>query len=279
MWDWAFKNERWLLPLVWTAIVVGAVQVNVFSLVTETEWRQADIPVWRHYVMEYSSGFTILLLIPCVSWLVMAGLRFAKEWWQFIVLMMAGAVVFSIVHVFVMITLRVTIFPLFGVDYHYPASLGIWIYEFRKDVVTYVTIVSVVLLISALRDARLALLTSRSGEELAAQPQENRLSFRTGASTIWVKPDDILYAQAAGNYVELHLSDGKSKLLRQTLTGLESALEEGQFARTHRSYLVRKAAVRSLEPTGNGDYVAELDGARKVPVSRRYREALSPAAS
>ncbi len=273
MWAWVFRNERWLIPAFWILIVLGTGWVNASSLITESARQDAHYPDWPHYVNEFTSSGVVLLLVPAIYWLVGFAFRIAREWWQIILLLMAGCIAFSVIHITAMVSLRYALFPLFGGEYGWGPLVTAGIYEFRKDVLSYVTILGVVLLVRSLRDAQMALLKSNAAE--SAPPAAERLSFRSGTSTFWVAPKDVLYAQAAGNYVELHLNDGTTRLLRQTLSGLESALDPQQFVRTHRSYVVRRSAIQALEPTGSGDHVATLSDTHKVPVSRRYREGLS----
>jgi len=274
--SWAFiiRHERWLLPLFWVVAILGTALVNTSSLVTEDIRDGVNDPMWPHYVNEFTSSGVILALVPLIYLLVAFAFRYSNEWWQFILLMIAGCFAFSLIHIIGMLTLRFALFPLFGSQYRWGPLVEAGVYEFRKDALSYVTILGIVLLARALRDAQMALLAiDKIGAE--AKPPSQPLSFRSGASTIWVKPEDILYAQAASNYVELHLVNGSTKLLRLTLSGLEKILDEERFVRTHRSYLVCKAAIKSLAPTGNGDFVAQLDEKHRVPVSRRYREAVS----
>lgn len=279
MWALIFRHERWLTPLFWTLIIMATGWVNAGTRIADsTRYGIGDAP-WEAYVDEFTGAGAALVLVPAVYWLVAFAFRHAREWWQFILMMIGGCFAFSALHITIMVSARRLIYGLFtDGEYGWGPVVGAGIYEFRKDVMSYVTILGIVLLARALRDAQMTLLAKENGDsgdgggvsgDLSAP--EDHLSFRSGASTYWVSPGDILYAQAAGNYVELHLKDGGTKLLRQTLSGLEKTLGDKNFARTHRSYIVRRAAIHSLEPTGSGDHVATLSGDRKVPVSRRYR--------
>jgi two-component system, LytTR family, response regulator len=85
--------------------------------------------------------------------------------------------------------------------------------------------------------------------------------------------DELDWAQAADNYVELH-AGREVHLLRETLTRLEDRLDPRRFVRMHRSTLVNVARVRELRQLLGGDHeVLLLDGTRLV-LSRTYREAL-----
>ena len=102
-----------------------------------------------------------------------------------------------------------------------------------------------------------------------------RLEVRDGNRTIFLAPTDILWAEAAGNYVELHTVAG-SLLHRATLASLERELAPNGFVRIHRSRLVRRDAVRAVEANASGDFEAVLGNGARVIGSRRYRDGLRP---
>jgi len=89
---------------------------------------------------------------------------------------------------------------------------------------------------------------------------------------------DIEYAQASGNYVNLRVR-GHDYPLRITMAVLEQRLDREQFLRPHRSWLVSRAQLRSIEPLDGGEAVLHMADGAKVPCSRRQlpllRQALS----
>jgi two-component system LytT family response regulator len=106
--------------------------------------------------------------------------------------------------------------------------------------------------------------TSRTPRRLVVR-SENRIAL--------LKPEDVDWVEAAGNYVRLHV--GKDEhLLRGTMEAVEAQLPAGQFVRTHRSAIVNIERIRALEPTFHGDYVIELHDGTELPLSRTYRPAL-----
>ena len=101
------------------------------------------------------------------------------------------------------------------------------------------------------------------------------LEIRDGSRLVVAPMGDVLYARAEGNYVSVTLADGRTPLMRATLTGLEQRLTAaGGFVRTHRSWLVSLRHVRESEPTGSGDFVLRMADGGEVPLSRRYGEAV-----
>jgi two-component system, LytTR family, response regulator len=98
----------------------------------------------------------------------------------------------------------------------------------------------------------------------------SRLSIRDAERILFVPVEEILWIEAANKYVVIHTAVS-SHILRQTIQGLEERLDPRQFVRTHRSTLVRKAAVRGLHPLFHGDYMVKLVNGAEVTLSRSFR--------
>ncbi len=76
---------------------------------------------------------------------------------------------------------------------------------------------------------------------------------------------DIRYVEAMQNYVVIHTTQGKHMTL-VTLKSVEERLPVGRFIRTHKSYLVAKDKITSVE--GNQIFM----DTQVIPISRHYRE-------
>lgn len=70
--------------------------------------------------------------------------------------------------------------------------------------------------------------------------------LKTGYEQEKVHFDDILYLEAAGNYVNFVLKN-KSLLSRMTFAELEVILPKNKFVRTHRSYMAAINAIQKIE--------------------------------
>ena len=98
-----------------------------------------------------------------------------------------------------------------------------------------------------------------------------RIVVRDGGRVAFFTVDELDWARAAGNYVELH-ARGDTHLLRETLTALAARLDPARFCRVHRSTLVNLERVREVRPLGGGDHeLILLDGTR-LTVSRTHRD-------
>jgi len=84
-----------------------------------------------------------------------------------------------------------------------------------------------------------------------------------------VRPAEIVFASAAGNYVELHYG-GRSTVWRQTMQNAERILAPAGFVRIHRSFLVPRHAIETVRSGRKGPVAVALRDGRRLPVSHSY---------
>lgn len=94
-----------------------------------------------------------------------------------------------------------------------------------------------------------------------------RLVVKDGTRVTLIPVAKLDYAEAQDDYVAL-ASDGKKHLKQQTIASLEAALDQKQFVRIHRSYVVNLERVTRIEPYGKDSRVAVLSTGVRLPVSR-----------
>jgi DNA-binding LytR/AlgR family response regulator len=92
--------------------------------------------------------------------------------------------------------------------------------------------------------------------------------LKTGYEQEKVHFDDILYLEAAGNYVNFVLKN-KSLLSRMTFAELEVILPKNKFIRVHRSYMAAVSAINRIER--HQIHINDLH----IPVSESYMANLS----
>ena len=92
---------------------------------------------------------------------------------------------------------------------------------------------------------------------------------RDGRSLTVVRPDEIDWIEAAGDYVRVHVG-AASYLHREPLGRLVERLAPSGVVRVHRSAAVRLDRVRTLETGRDGGLAVVLRDGVRVPVSRRY---------
>ncbi|MCJ8163945.1 LytTR family DNA-binding domain-containing protein [Pontibacter sp. E15-1] len=79
-----------------------------------------------------------------------------------------------------------------------------------------------------------------------ADTSKDYLFLKTGYEQVKVLYDEILYMEAAGNYVTFVLRD-KKLLTRMTISEASELLPAEKFTRVHRSYIVAKDRIDKIE--------------------------------
>ena len=109
------------------------------------------------------------------------------------------------------------------------------------------------------------------GEIDSHQHTPDRIVVKADGEIVCLRPAEIDWAEAAGNYVCLHVGN-VTHILRETITALENRLGARQFLRVHRSTLVNVDRIKTLKPSLYGDYSILLRDGTKLTLSRGFRE-------
>ena len=97
--------------------------------------------------------------------------------------------------------------------------------------------------------------------------QSQRIVIKDGSKIKIIPVHDVMYLEAADDYVKIHTKDGYF-LKNKTMTHFEQALDKQQFVRSHRSYIVNVQQITRIDPYEKDNHVAVLRSGVKVPVSR-----------
>lgn len=103
----------------------------------------------------------------------------------------------------------------------------------------------------------------------AAQRAPGRFAIRTAGQLLLVRPEEIAWVEAEGNYVRVH-ARGTSYIMRETMKHMEQRLDPHQFVRIHRGAIVNVDSIERLEPWPHGEYVVWLAGDIRLMASRVY---------
>lgn len=87
-----------------------------------------------------------------------------------------------------------------------------------------------------------------------------------------IRPDEVIYLEAADNFTNFHLSDGRKLLICRKLKFYDALLEPAGFCRIHRSTVVNLACVRRYH-RGKGGSVTLEDGT-ELSVAAARKQAL-----
>lgn len=97
--------------------------------------------------------------------------------------------------------------------------------------------------------------------------QLTRIAVKTGAKINIIGIDKLRYLEAMDDYVKLHTQDGVF-LKQNTMKYFEARLPERDFARIHRSFILRVKELSKLELMGKDSHVAILHDGTELAVSR-----------
>jgi hypothetical protein len=219
------------------------------------------------WIWEITSVFAWVSVTPLIWWAVARVRPPRFSWPVAAAILILGAAVASGWHIALMIALRKLAYAVEGASYHFAGNIADpYLYEFRKDVPTYLQFVALAVLCQWLLD--------RVGLPDATPPEEGGrfVAVNDGTVTHQVPVDDIVQIVAAGNYVEIE-RDGRALLHRATLATMEAELAP-RFVRIHRSRLINRDAIRRIETNQSGDFEVVLSDGSVAKGSRRYRAAL-----
>ncbi len=97
--------------------------------------------------------------------------------------------------------------------------------------------------------------------------QSQRIVVKNGSKIKIIPAHDVLYLEAADDYVKIHTPEGYF-LKNKTMNHFEQSLDGQQFVRTHRSYIVNVQQITRIDPYEKDSHIAILRSGAKVPVSR-----------
>jgi two-component system LytT family response regulator len=109
-------------------------------------------------------------------------------------------------------------------------------------------------------------------QQLSAPPRHlTRVALRSAGKISFVNVEDVMYLQAAENYVQLHLKESRH-LLHVPIATLESSLDPAMFLRIHRSLIVNVRHIQELETGPHGEFIVVLKNGARLQSSRSHHE-------
>lgn len=268
---------RLALAIFWMLVFYGAALGN-----TAARWldgrSDGDHPaLWPWLCWELSSATASLALLPLLFALCDRFPIHLDNWRTRLLPYWLGSLLWWLLHVSGMVLLRKLAYALAGSSYTFGDWPFAWLYEYAKDLQTYL------LLVSAVHGARWFSRRRQGEAQLLAPPDEGpplepvdrpeRFLVRKLGRDFLVATAEVEWLQASGNYVNLRVK-GHDYPLRSTIAGIESKLDPARFVRIQRSYIVNLDQVASIEPLETGDARVHLKDGTTLPVSRTYRTGL-----
>jgi DNA-binding LytR/AlgR family response regulator len=127
-------------------------------------------------------------------------------------------------------------------------------------------------------EERLAFLQARLAEleRQALAASDPGLWVQVGSEKRRLALTEISWLEAERDFVRVHM-DGSAQLVSAMLGDMEKALDGQAFLRIHRSAIVRKDKVRAILRGRFSTPVLEMEDGHRLPVGRKYREAVRAA--
>ena len=105
---------------------------------------------------------------------------------------------------------------------------------------------------------------------LKSLPDKIALPYQNGVTFVDIK--DIIYCESDDNYTKFYLIGGACHIISKTLRDIQDILEEREFLRVHRQYIVNLNSIVKFVK-GEGNYLV-MSNDKNIPVSRTQKEKL-----
>jgi DNA-binding LytR/AlgR family response regulator len=105
------------------------------------------------------------------------------------------------------------------------------------------------------------------GNTQTGRIDEEYLSIRTDGKIYRIRFDDLLYAEASGNYTKLVTNSGVI-MPGMPFSGVEKLLPIAHFIRVHRSFVINKSKITYIR--GNVVYLNK----QEIPIGQHYKDKL-----
>lgn len=103
--------------------------------------------------------------------------------------------------------------------------------------------------------------------EKQLESRKKNFVFQNASKLVTLAQSEILYFEGQANYLAIHTITGEYKM-RSTMAGVEKELEDSDFLRIHKGFLVNLEHIRVLKTEE-----LELDNGTVLPIGKSYSEA------
>jgi two-component system LytT family response regulator len=114
----------------------------------------------------------------------------------------------------------------------------------------------------------------RGADAAPARRYLARVAVTSLGKIAYVRVDDIQWIGAADYYAEIHTSDGRKHLVRETMQHFEEGLDPSAFVRIHRSAIVRIDQIAEIRSDGAERHVVILRSGTRLPLGKSRRAAV-----
>ncbi|WP_394992277.1 LytR/AlgR family response regulator transcription factor [Emticicia sp.] len=101
-------------------------------------------------------------------------------------------------------------------------------------------------------------------------PDKIALPYQNGVTFVAIK--DIVYCEADNTYTKVFMNDGQHFLVTKTLLSIQEVLEEREFLRVHRQYIINLNQIKKYVK-GEGNYLI-MNNDKSIPIGRSQKDKL-----
>ncbi|HEX5460650.1 MAG TPA: LytTR family DNA-binding domain-containing protein [Steroidobacteraceae bacterium] len=277
-----FSGQMAFLAVLLSAIAIS----NVFTEIADRARDGVHLAAWQPLTSEFSSVVCLWLLVPAIGWWLSQFPLVHGGWARSLPAHLLATLPFSLAHVGGMSGLRYLVYELMGSHYDVAPWWPIWLYEYRKDFITYWLLLVCIVAFrlyglwvdsrhsSAMKEQQVRIAGGAATiSEAAGDTPLERLVVRKLNREYVIAVGDVDRVEADGNYVNVY-AQGNTYPRRESLAALEKKLDARRFVRVHRGQLVNVDRIREIQPWDHGDYRIVLQDGTCVNLSRRYRARL-----
>ncbi len=251
----------WIFWLVVLGLGLLMAWLNAMTVIDDFSRNQIPYQTWQPYLWEYSSFAVTFALYFAVFWLAKKWPLLSPQWRWHVLIHGLATVVFSLLHVVLMVMIRKLVYAWLGGHYDFGDwSHELW-YEYRKDFFTYFIFL---LLLTVYWYAQ---------QQVQVPNPVPKLKVKNQQGVHWVSLTDINRIESGGNYVYLHVNE-QVLPMRATMAEVEQQLAPDDFIRVHRSYIINRAQIKTVTDRSKDPCTVVMLNGKKIPVSRKYRSTL-----
>jgi DNA-binding LytR/AlgR family response regulator len=98
------------------------------------------------------------------------------------------------------------------------------------------------------------------------ESHHDSMFVRSDRKMVRVNFAEVMFMESLGDYIKIHLANGKALLTRDSISNISASLPQEEFIRVHRSYVVNRHQIDS--------YTSDTIGIARheIPISRSFRE-------
>lgn len=267
-----FKHKKSITFL--SLFLYGFVNSWIASITTIADYSRIGTPLlsWEAYTWSFTSFIMTFVLIFYVSKVnSLHPLSYGQLKKNFSIHII-HSILFSIIHVLGMVFLRKVIYKINNRTYDFGYWPTEFIYEYRKDFITYFIILAGIYIYQSLIK-QLQGDASIIKEKSESKNKTDKILIKKKGKEFIINLNEISTIESGGNYIYLN-TNNSTYPMRSTMNKMEKTLDPTKFIRVHRSYIVNIDFIKEIISSTNQDYKIILKNNKSIPLSRTYRTLL-----